>query len=271
MKFMLENYNNNIVPEIDDIIQKLVEKLCEGSSKNVMGIIQNVSFNEHYFEMVIEKLLHFIKNHGEVVKPHRVLKHLCNALNIEKAFCVIASQLKQTKDRRFASDVVSALLHILVTTENNLLQKMRQLPENLELFKALYECFCANPPCTMALCFLTNQYQLAYESIRFLCLSFELNYLLLEEFCRIACMLESNCFIEFRMDVLGKEDHPYLEEALTVLLMVLPYGLIQAALLNRLNFKARLRCKHEVKERFQIDMQEYMGIFEKSVRYLGNT
>lgn len=114
---MLENYNKIIVPEIDGIIQKLVEKLCEGSSKNVMGIIENVSFNECYFVMVIEKLLSYIKNTTENIKPHRVLKHLCNALNIEKAFRVIADQLKNTKDRKFAAEIVSALLHILVTSE----------------------------------------------------------------------------------------------------------------------------------------------------------
>jgi vacuole morphology and inheritance protein 14 len=44
MKFLLENYNDKILIEINDIIQKLVEKLCEGNTKNVMAIIENVSF-----------------------------------------------------------------------------------------------------------------------------------------------------------------------------------------------------------------------------------
>lgn len=57
MKFLLENYNDKILPEINDIIQKLVEELCDGSTKNVKGIIENVSLNEQYFDLVIAKLL----------------------------------------------------------------------------------------------------------------------------------------------------------------------------------------------------------------------
>ena len=39
MKFMLENYNDKILPQINDIIEKLVEKLCDSSGKNVISII----------------------------------------------------------------------------------------------------------------------------------------------------------------------------------------------------------------------------------------
>lgn len=41
MKFMLENYNDKILPEINDIIEKLVEKLCDSNVKNVISIIEN--------------------------------------------------------------------------------------------------------------------------------------------------------------------------------------------------------------------------------------
>ena len=39
MKFMLENYNDKILPQINDIIEKLVEKLCDSTGKNVISII----------------------------------------------------------------------------------------------------------------------------------------------------------------------------------------------------------------------------------------
>jgi len=39
MKFMLENYNDKILPEIKEIIEKLVEKLCDSNVKNVNSII----------------------------------------------------------------------------------------------------------------------------------------------------------------------------------------------------------------------------------------
>ena len=43
MKFMLENYNDKILPQINDIIEKLVEKLCDSTGKNVISIIENTT------------------------------------------------------------------------------------------------------------------------------------------------------------------------------------------------------------------------------------
>ena len=43
MKFMLENYNDKILPEISDIIEKLAEKLCSSNTKNVIEIIENTT------------------------------------------------------------------------------------------------------------------------------------------------------------------------------------------------------------------------------------
>lgn len=39
MKFLLENYNDKILPEFNEIIEKLVEKLCDANVKNVNSII----------------------------------------------------------------------------------------------------------------------------------------------------------------------------------------------------------------------------------------
>ncbi len=36
---MLENYNDKILPEIKEIIEKLVTKLCDSNVKNVNSII----------------------------------------------------------------------------------------------------------------------------------------------------------------------------------------------------------------------------------------
>ena len=49
MKFMLENYNDKILPQINDIIEKLVEKVCESHGKNVISIIENTTVTEEYF------------------------------------------------------------------------------------------------------------------------------------------------------------------------------------------------------------------------------
>lgn len=43
MKFLLENYNDKILPEFNEIIEKLVEKLCDANVKNVNSIIENTT------------------------------------------------------------------------------------------------------------------------------------------------------------------------------------------------------------------------------------
>ena len=40
---MLQNYNDKILPQINDIIEKLVEKLCDPSGKSVIEIIENTT------------------------------------------------------------------------------------------------------------------------------------------------------------------------------------------------------------------------------------
>lgn len=50
--------------------------------------------------------------------------------------------------------------------------------------------------------------------------------------------------------------------------MILPYGPVQMGLLNRLNFKAQLKYKLESKHKYQVDFDEYMSVFVKSISYL---
>lgn len=82
MKFLLENYNDKIHPEISDIITKLVEKLCEGTTKNVAAIILNVSFTEQYFDLLIEKMLSLLYTKCSDGKMEGVFRKFCNLLNV---------------------------------------------------------------------------------------------------------------------------------------------------------------------------------------------
>lgn len=67
MKFLLENYNDKMLPDINDVIQQLVEELCGGTAKTVKGIIEKVSLNENYFDLVIAKLLSVLFQNKGVV------------------------------------------------------------------------------------------------------------------------------------------------------------------------------------------------------------
>jgi hypothetical protein len=74
---------------MNDIIQKLVEKLCEGNTKNVMAVIENVN----------------------------IFRKFCNLLNVEKTYMSICAQVLVYKDTRFIEQIVHVLNYILVTYE----------------------------------------------------------------------------------------------------------------------------------------------------------
>lgn len=116
MKFLLENYNDKILPEINDIIQKLVEELCDGSTKNVMGIIENVSLNEQYFDLVIEKLLTLLfQNKAIDFGTEEVLRKFCGMLDPEKTYMSICTQLLTYVDAKFILTIVDSLNLLLAT------------------------------------------------------------------------------------------------------------------------------------------------------------
>jgi hypothetical protein len=70
MKFMLENYNDKILPEIKEIIEKLVSKLCDSNVKNVNSIIEKTAVREEYFELLVQEMLFLLlKRNTEECHP----------------------------------------------------------------------------------------------------------------------------------------------------------------------------------------------------------
>lgn len=94
-----------------------MEKLCEGNTKNVMGIIENVSFTEQYFDLVIDKMLNIIYTKGPDLKIEHIFRKFCNLLNVEKTYRSICQQVLVYKDPRFVDQIVHVLGYILVTYE----------------------------------------------------------------------------------------------------------------------------------------------------------
>lgn len=67
-----------------------MEELCDGSTKNVMGIIENVSLNTQHLDLVIEKLLSLLfQNKSGEVKTEDILKKFFDRLDPEKTFISI--------------------------------------------------------------------------------------------------------------------------------------------------------------------------------------
>lgn len=62
---MLESYNDKIIPQIKEIIEKLIEKIYESNVKNITDIIENTKLKEEYFDLLIEKMLVYLFDKGK--------------------------------------------------------------------------------------------------------------------------------------------------------------------------------------------------------------
>jgi vacuole morphology and inheritance protein 14 len=71
------------------------------------------------------------------------------------------------EDQIFISQVVQALESILASEKSlkNVRQKLRKAKENKELFEIFFKTFSYNPVSTLTLCYLSEQYELAYNII----------------------------------------------------------------------------------------------------------
>jgi len=60
MRFMLQNYEGKIIPGMMEVVSQVMEKIYEGSAKNIYEIIEIMKSKEDYFELMIEKMLQFL-------------------------------------------------------------------------------------------------------------------------------------------------------------------------------------------------------------------
>ncbi|CAN5950645.1 unnamed protein product [Sphagnum jensenii] len=71
-----------------------------------MAIIENVSFTEQYFDLVIDKLLSLLFSRNTELKIENIFRKFCNLLNVEKTFVSVCQQLLVYKDARFIEQIV---------------------------------------------------------------------------------------------------------------------------------------------------------------------
>lgn len=76
-------------------------------------------------------------------------------------------------------------------------KKLRNSGEdtNEEFFRTLYRAFCYNPVCLICLCFLAEEYEIAYHVLQTYSLEYEVGQAVLLEFCKLVNLLESPNFI----------------------------------------------------------------------------
>lgn len=115
-------------------------------------------------------------------------------------------------------------------------KKLRRLddPANRQLFETMFGAFSYNTVAVITLCYLAEEYRLAYEVIISLSREQVSNETIIG-LCKFVNLFESPSFIFLRLQMLQRSRYPYLVESIYALMMLLPQGRIYAFLKNRVD------------------------------------
>lgn len=197
------------------------------------------SMNSYFYKFMINLLKRFsLERKLLEVRGAFIIRQLCLLLHAENIFHSMADILLKEEDLKFASTMVQTLNAILLTSAE-LFQLRNQLKdlrsqESCALFCCLYRSWCHNPVATVSLCFLTQNYQHAYDLIqKFGDLEVTVDFLM--EVDKLVQLIESPIFTYLRLQLLDVEHNPYLIKALYGLLMLLPQSQAFQLLSHRLS------------------------------------
>ncbi|XP_054615716.1 protein VAC14 homolog [Dunckerocampus dactyliophorus] len=219
------------------------------------------SMNSYFYKFMINLLKRFsterklLESRGAFI-----IRQLCLLLHAENIFHSMADILLKEEDLKFASTMVQTLNTILLTSAE-LFQLRNQLKdlrtaESCALFCCLYRSWCHNPVATVSLCFLTQNYQHAYDLIqKFGDLEVTVDFLM--EVDKLVQLIECPIFTYLRLQLLDVENNPYLIKALYGLLMLLPQS--QAFQL----LSHRLQCVPNPELMRTVDESKYMDAKRK--------
>ncbi|KAI4885977.1 hypothetical protein NFI96_033059 [Prochilodus magdalenae] len=201
------------------------------------------SMNSYFYKFMINLLKRFsLERKLLETRGAFIIRQLCLLLHAENIFHSMADILLKEEDLKFASTMVQTLNTILLTSAE-LFQLRNQLkdlrtPESCTLFCCLYRSWCHNPVATVSLCFLTQNYQHAYDLIQKLYPTasgdLEVTVDFLMEVDKLVQLIESPIFTYLRLQLLDVENNPYLIKALYGLLMLLPQSQAFQLLSHRL-------------------------------------
>uniref|UniRef100_A0A1B6CSH2 Protein VAC14 homolog n=1 Tax=Clastoptera arizonana TaxID=38151 RepID=A0A1B6CSH2_9HEMI len=242
------NIPNRMTPHIETLFPVLLKVLCDSSDevvehdlevlaeiisqrpinyKPAENNFQGTSLQNPYFSKFIVSLLdqfrcdrHLLQDRGSFI-----IRQMCILINPEDIYRTLAEILKVEENLKFATVMVENLNTILLTSSElfDLRSKLKDLKteESCQIFCCLYETWCHSPVATIALCFLTQNYEHVCEIIKIFG-SIEITVELLTEIDKLIQLLESPIFTYLRLELLNVSGNGHLVQALYGLLMLLP-------------------------------------------------
>lgn len=120
MKNLLQIFSHQLLPQVDDVLPILIEKLQDSEDsviQNVIDVLGNISLHEDYFHLVIEKILENFHSNIDFLNTRMqiVIKKLCTILDSQKLYMAFAEKLLKYEKVSFISSVVQTFDLILLT------------------------------------------------------------------------------------------------------------------------------------------------------------
>jgi len=124
MKNLLQIYSHKLLPQFDDVLPILIEKLQDSEEsviQNVIDVLGNICLHEDYFHSVIEKILENFHLNKDVLNTRMqiVIKKLCTLLDSQKLYMAFAEKLLKYENVNFISSAVQTFDLILLTDNVN--------------------------------------------------------------------------------------------------------------------------------------------------------
>ncbi|XKL59384.1 hypothetical protein PGB90_000400 [Kerria lacca] len=261
-------------PHIEELFPLLLHTLSDASDKVVhcsLKVLSQIisspgSLNEKedtktneslcasnpYFTKFINSLLGEFRRENSLLKDRGsfIIRQLCVLLNSEDVFKTLAKVLLNEVNLKFASNMVEHLNTILLTSPElfSLRTKLKDLKteESRILFNSLYMTWCHNAVATVALCFLTQNYQHACDIIKIFS-DLEVTVELLTEVDKLIQLIESPIFTYLRLELLEVPHNQHLVYSLYGLLMILPQSEAFHVLRHRLDCIPKLPLYSDTK------------------------
>ena len=246
---LLEIRGNEViaVKELRDaLMNTLKEKNDEVIDCDLRVLVKYVQYSQE-LTTLIRYILGMLEQDEQYLEDRGclIIRTLCKYINSEEVFSILSTSIAESSNKRFASLFVQMMNVILLTADEtaDMCKKLQSCfsatnpkPEGQQIFNFLFPAWSLNPFAALALCWFTEDYEVAYGITQSLA-SEELTLAMLLQADKLVQMLESPVFVHVRLQLLnaGSPSLVPLLQSLYGLLMILPQSNSYRLLQNRLS------------------------------------
>ncbi|CCE61900.1 hypothetical protein TPHA_0B02280 [Tetrapisispora phaffii CBS 4417] len=220
---------DKILEQNENMIMILLKSLSDNDTRlteKSLGILNTLCIDpkDIYLKRFLHDLLDLLRKDSKLFKTRAnyIIRQICTRLSSERIYKAISSILDTDDDIVFSRMMIQILSANLVTSQEAAdLRKKLRYGEDTYFFNILFKLWCHNPVSVLCLCFVAENYELAYNVLQCY-VNYDLGMSDLVQLDMLVQLLESPVFTRLRLQLLEQQKFPYLYKCLYGILMILP-------------------------------------------------